>query len=248
MDKTSFEGKTALVTGAASGMGRSTARLLAQRGARVLVCDIVEDGAAAVAAEIGDAARSFAVDVSDPAACEAMVDAAVDAFGRLDVAVNNAGTKPQFAPLHEMSVDEYRRVMSVNCDSLFYCMRAQIKQMLEQGGGAIVNTASSSSIKPMPGIAQYTAAKHGALGLTRNAAAEYGDRNIRVNCVCPGFTETGMTTMAEEDRQPFAASIHMIPRMGQPEEIAEVICFLASDAASFCTGGWYAVDAGQTAK
>jgi NAD(P)-dependent dehydrogenase (short-subunit alcohol dehydrogenase family) len=236
------------VTGAASGMGQATAVLLAERGAQVLVCDKNGAGAASVAAEIGAAAQAFEVDVSDPAACEEMVAAAVQAFGRLDVAVNNAGVAPRRILLHEMPLEEYQRVMTINCDGVFYCMRAEIPEMLKSGGGAIVNTASASSVAAQKGIAQYTTSKHAVRGLTRSAAADYADRGIRVNCVGPGFTETGMTTVAPDQRQAFAESLHMIPRPGRPEEIAEVICFLASEAASFCTAGWYPVDAGYTAK
>jgi NAD(P)-dependent dehydrogenase (short-subunit alcohol dehydrogenase family) len=242
-----FEGRVAIVTGAASGMGEATARLLATRGARVLVADMNTEGARRVAGEIGGLA--FTVDVSDAAACEAMVVAALDAYGRLDLAVNNAGISAPPTPLAEIPLERYRRMLGTHLDGVFFCMRSQIPAMLRTGGGAIVNTGSVMSVLGLLGLADYAAAKHGILGLTRTAAIEYSAQGIRVNCVGPGIMETPMTlARASHELVHRSASVHPMARPGRPEEMAELTCFLLSDAASFCTGGWYAVDGGYSAQ
>jgi NAD(P)-dependent dehydrogenase (short-subunit alcohol dehydrogenase family) len=246
-----LEGKAAIVTGAASGMGAATARMLGARGARVLVADIDADGAERVAAGI-DGARACVADVSDPGSCEEMVAAAIRAFGRLDLAVNNAGVVEPPAPLAEITVERWRRVVGTHLDGVFFGMRAEIPAMLDAGGGAIVNTGSVMSVLGLYGIADYVAAKHGILGLTRNAAIEYSRFGIRVNCVGPGMMETPMSNPSSSPLTPEqlerALHVHPIPRRGQPEEMAELTCFLLSDAASFCTGGWYAVDGGYSTQ
>jgi NAD(P)-dependent dehydrogenase (short-subunit alcohol dehydrogenase family) len=241
-----LKGKSALVTGGASGIGRATVELMAELGARILVCDRDLAGAQKVAAAFGDAV-AFEADVSSPEDCDAMVQAAVDAFGRLDVAVNNAGVSPQRALLHEVTTEDYRRVMGINCDGMFYGMRAEVRAMLGTGGGAIVNTTSVSAITAPSTMTAYVAAKHAALGLTRACAMDYARSGIRANAVGPAFTITGMTTVPPEQREAFALEASAIGRAAQPGEVATLICFLASDAASFCTGGWYPVDGGETA-
>jgi NAD(P)-dependent dehydrogenase (short-subunit alcohol dehydrogenase family) len=246
-----LEGKSAIVTGSAQGLGEAVARMLGARGARVLVADVNGEGAERVAAEI-EGAQPHVVDVSDPDGCEQMVAAAVRLFGRLDLAVNNAGIVATPTPLAEIPVDRWRRMLGTHLDGVFFGLRAEIPAMLEAGGGAIVNTGSVMSVLGLWGIADYVAAKHGILGLTRNAAIEYSRFGIRVNCVGPGMMETPMTSPATSpltlEARARAIEVHPIPRRGLPEEMAELTCFLLSDAASFCTGGWYPVDGGYSTQ
>jgi NAD(P)-dependent dehydrogenase (short-subunit alcohol dehydrogenase family) len=248
LDIRTFDGKVAVVTGAGSGIGASCAELLAARGAQVLVVDRDAAAAERVAAQIGDQARPHHADVTDAAACEAMVDEAVAAFGGLDIAVNNAGVGPgERLPVSETSTESWHRVMSVNVDGVFFCMRAEIRAMASRGGGAIVNMSSALGAVGIPFSASYVTSKHAVVGLTRAAALECAPHGIRINCVGPGVIETPLTGDAAEVRANIAA-LHPLGRLGQADEVAELVCFLASDAASFCTGGWYPVDAGWTAK
>ncbi len=239
-----FEGRTAVVTGAASGIGTACARLLAARGASVLVADLDADGAQSVAGEIGGPARAFHCDVTDPASTEAMVQAAVDAFGRLDVAVNCAGIGGDNALLADYPLETWRRVLAVNLDGVFYCMRAEIPRMIEGGGGSIVNIASIASTVALRTIAPYIASKHGVLGLTRAAALEYADQGIRVNAVGPGFVDTPLIAHIPEEDLVGIRALHPLGRLGRVEEIAELVAFLASDRASFSTGGYFTADGG----
>ena len=241
-------GKVAIVTGAGSGIGEACATLLARRGAKVLVADVRAAPAEAVAAAIGDAARPHVVDVTDPAACEAMVAAAVEAFGRLDVAVNNAGIGGPQAPTGEYPLDGWAAVIAVNLSGVFYCMRAEISAMLAGGGGSIVNMAS---ILGSVGFAQsvaYVSAKHGVVGMTRTAAIEYAQQGIRVNSVGPGFIETPLLAAASPEIVAGVAGLHPTARLGRAEEVAELVAFLASDRASNTTGAYYVTDGGYTAR
>jgi NAD(P)-dependent dehydrogenase (short-subunit alcohol dehydrogenase family) len=240
-----FDGKVAIVTGAASGMGEATARLLASRGARVLLADLDSVRLEAVASAI-DGSVAHRIDVSDAAACQAMVAAAVSAFGRLDLAVNNAGISAAPTPLADISLDRYRHMMATHVDGVFFSMRSEIPEMLRHGGGAIVNTGSVMSVVGLGGLSDYTAAKHAILGLTRAAAIDYSPFGVRINCVGPGVMETPMTAHYSPETLARSTSVHPIPRPGRAEEMAELTCFLLSDSASFCTGGWYAVDGGYT--
>jgi NAD(P)-dependent dehydrogenase (short-subunit alcohol dehydrogenase family) len=229
-------GKVAIVTGAGSGIGEACATLLARRGAKVLVADVRAEAAETVAAAVGDAARPHAVDVTDPAACEAMVAAAVEAFGRLDVAVNNAGIGGPQALTGEYPLDGWGAVIAVNLSGVFYCMRAEISAMLATGGGSIVNMAS---ILGSVGFAQsvaYVAAKHGVVGMTKTAAVEYARQRIRVNSVGPGFIETPLLAAASPEIVAGVAGLHPLGRLGRAEKVAELVAFLASDRASNTTG------------
>ena len=243
-----FAGKVAIVTGGGSGIGEACAVLLAARGAKVLIADVHLDAATRVSEKIGDAAQPHAVDVANPAACEAMVRAAVDSFGRLDVAVNNAGVGgPQF-PTGEYPLDGWASVIAVNLSGVFYSMRAEIPAMLASGGGSIVNMAS---ILGSVGFAQsvaYVAAKHGVVGMTKTAALEYAKQGIRVNSVGPGFIETPLLAAASPEIVAGVSQLHPVGRLGRSEEVAELVAFLASDRASNSTGSYYLTDGGYTAQ
>ena len=248
-----FAGKVAIVTGAASGIGAAVAELLAARGASVLVADYDVKGAESVAARIaaaGGTALANAVDVSDPVAVKAMVDAAIARFGGLHLAVNNAGIGGALAPLADQPLEDWHRVIAVNLNSVFYSMKHQIPAMLAAGGGAIVNMASILGAVGFAGSAAYTAAKHGVVGLTQTAALEYGAQGVRVNAVGPGFIHTPMIGRFEEDPATNAMLVaaHPIGRLGRPEEVAELVTWLASERASFVTGAYYPIDGGYLAR
>jgi NAD(P)-dependent dehydrogenase (short-subunit alcohol dehydrogenase family) len=238
----------ALVTGGGSGIGQATARLLAARGIEVVVADVDEQAANATAAEIGAAAAAFAVDVADAASVEAMVAFAVERFGALDWACNIAGIAPQPKPFVDHSYDDWQRTIDVNLSGVFFCMQHELRQMLAQGrGGAIVNMSSGAGVVPAPGQPQYTAAKHGVLGLTKQAAQEYAASGIRVNAVLPGQTETG-PMRAYLDAMPDGGEkmLRRLPmkRMATPTEIAQAVVWLCSDEASYVNGDSLVVDGG----
>jgi NAD(P)-dependent dehydrogenase (short-subunit alcohol dehydrogenase family) len=214
----------------------------------VLVADVAAEPAQRVAAAIGDAAVAHVVDVADPVACEAMVGAAVERFGRLDVAVNNAGIGGPQAPTGEYPLDGWGTVIAVNLSGVFHCLRAEIPAMLEGGGGSIINMAS---ILGSVGFAQsvaYVSAKHGVVGMTRTAAIEYARHGVRVNAVGPGFIETPLLAAAAPEIVAGVAGLHPLGRLGRAEEVAELVAFLASDRASNITGAYYVTDGGYTAQ
>jgi NAD(P)-dependent dehydrogenase (short-subunit alcohol dehydrogenase family) len=255
-----LDGKSALVTGGASGIGRATAIAFAREGARVLVADRAAEGAQATVGLInaaGGQAISCVADVTSEDAVAAMVGLAMASFGRLDCAFNNAGIAPAAVGSRgqktaELSEAAWHGVLAVNLTGVFLCMKHELLAMREQGGreqggGAIVNTASIAGLVALPTAAAYVASKHAVIGLTRTAAAEYAAEQIRVNAVCPGYIETPMTadTRASQGERLLA----MVPagRFGQPEEIAEMVVWLCSDRAGYVTGAAYAVDGGYTA-
>lgn len=249
MTEGGFSGKVALVTGGASGIGRATAQLLAQRGAAVVVADIDAAGAAVVASGIaasGGQALALTSDVTDAAQCDAAVTAAVDAFGGLDVLVNNAGAGRRGDSV-AVTDDDWRFVLGLNLDGCFFMARAAIRAMLAGRGGAIVNTASMFGLVGFPGHAAYSAAKGGIVNLTRTLALEYAARGIRVNAVCPGVIRTALVKDNSAERMAMLESLHPMRRLGEAEEVARAICFLACDEASFVTGAMLAVDGGYTA-
>jgi NAD(P)-dependent dehydrogenase (short-subunit alcohol dehydrogenase family) len=251
-----IDGKVALVTGGGSGIGEATARVLAAAGARVVVADFDEEAGAAVAAAIGDeggTADFVRVDVSSYDDSRAMVDHTMQLHGRLDVAVNNAGIGGDQAPTGEHTPEAWRRVIEVNLDGVFFGMRHQIPAMLSGDdssvGGSIVNMASILGSVGFAGSPAYVAAKHGVVGLTKAAAIEYAPQGIRVNAVGPGFIATPLVEAnLEADALEAVEALHPIGRLGQATEVANLVAFLCSDASSFCTGGYYVVDGGYTAR
>jgi NAD(P)-dependent dehydrogenase (short-subunit alcohol dehydrogenase family) len=243
-----FTGKVAVVTGGGSGIGAACARLLACRGAHVLVADRDLDAAMRVAAELADRGRPFGVDVSDPVACEDMVGAAVGAFGGLDVAVNNAGIGGPQAPTGEYPLDGWAAVIGVNLSGAFYCLRAELPAMLANGGGSIVNMASILGSVGFANAAAYVAAKHGLVGLTKVAALEYAQQGIRVNSVGPGFIDTPLLAALPPEMLDTVAAMHPLGRLGRSEEVAELVAFLASDRSSNITGSYVLTDGGYTAR
>lgn len=247
-----FQGKGALVTGSAGGIGRAAAALFAAGGAGVVLVDTNRAGLGETAEFIrnaGGKATAFPADITNPEDMERAVAETVRLYGRLDFAHNNAGILGAFASIADYPLAEFRRVMEINCIGTFVCMQAELKQMLRQGGGAIVNTASASGVIAFPGIGAYTASKHAVLGLTRNAAVEYGKQNIRVNAVCPASVSTPMTQglFATDGQLDAAANGIPLGRVAQPEEIAELVIWLCSGRSSFVTGSTVLIDGGYTA-
>jgi len=242
--------EVALVTGAGSGIGQATARLLAARGARVVVADIDEEAARATADEIDGAC--VAVDVADEAAVARMVAFAVERFGQLDWACNIAGISPEPKPFVEHSVAEWQRTIDVDLTGVFLCMQHELRQMMTQPtGGAIVNIASAAGLVAAPGQPQYTAAKHGVLGLTKQAAQEFARQHIRVNAVLPGQTETGpMRSYLDALPDGGEKMTRRLPmgRMATPEEIAQAVVWLCSSDAAYVNGVSLTVDGGLLAR
>jgi NAD(P)-dependent dehydrogenase (short-subunit alcohol dehydrogenase family) len=247
-----FAGRTALVTGAGSGIGAAIARELGARGAHVISSDIDHDAAESIADEIrkaGGKADPKACDVSDADDCAALVGFAKDKGGALHLAVNNAGIGGASAKVGEYPLDSWRQVIEVNLNGVFYGMRAQIPAMIEAGGGAIVNMASILGSVGFANSSAYVAAKHGVLGLTKTAAIEYATQGVRINSVGPAFIGTPLLTKNLSDEMlDGLAALHPMGRIGTPEEVSALTCFLLSDRASFITGSYHLVDGAYTAQ
>jgi NAD(P)-dependent dehydrogenase (short-subunit alcohol dehydrogenase family) len=248
----SYAGKVAFVTGAGSGIGRATALAFAREGASVVVADASEQDnreTARMIEELGGRALAVRCDVTHAEDVKAALEETIETFGRLDVAFNNAGVEQATAAAADIAEEEWDRVVAINLRGVFLCMKYEIPLMLEQGGGAIVNTSSGAGVKGFPGGAAYVAAKHGVVGLSKSAALDYAASNIRINAICPGIVDTEMmgrvTGDTPEGRQR-VISQEPIGRMGRPEEIAAAVLWLCSDAASFATGHAMLVDGGQT--
>ncbi|MEM6318724.1 MAG: glucose 1-dehydrogenase [Bacteroidota bacterium] len=248
-----FTGKTVMITGAGSGIGRAAALMFADKGADIMVSDINKAGGLETVQLVeakGQKAAFCQCDVSNIEQVNQLVKETVDRFGRVDVAVNNAGIGGDFKITHEFSLASWNRVIAINQTGVFYCMRAELEQMVKQGGGAIVNIASIAGLKAQPYTSAYTAAKHAVVGLTKTAAAEYARYNIRVNAVCPVFTMTPMVSdMLKIDPSFEKKLLRNIPlrRYGQPDDIANAIVWLSADETGFVTGHSMPVDGGMTA-
>jgi NAD(P)-dependent dehydrogenase (short-subunit alcohol dehydrogenase family) len=245
--------KVALITGGSSGIGRAVALAWAREGARVVVSDTNCDGGEQTVAQVrglGGEVLFVAADVSQPQDCEALVQRAVEKFGRLDIACNNAGIGGPQAPTADYPLDGWAQVIGINLSGVFYGMKYQLPAMLKNGGGAIVNMASILGAVGFAGAPAYTAAKHGVVGLTQAAALEYSAQGVRINAVGPGFIHTPMISALEENQavNGMLVAAHPIGRLGRAEEVAELVLWLASSKASFVTGSYYPVDGGYLAR
>ncbi|WP_167133320.1 SDR family NAD(P)-dependent oxidoreductase [Paramicrobacterium chengjingii] len=246
-----FSDRVFAITGAGSGIGESAAKKLAADGAHVVVADFDAANGERVVAEIADAGGTAAfvkVNVAEEADAVALVDFVVSTFGRLDGAINNAGVGQPVQRIHEMDTAAWDRIHSVDLRGVFLCMRAQLKQFLDSGGGTIVNTASGAGLKAAPGQGSYVAAKHGVIGLTKQAAIEYVTDNIRVNAVAPGLVATPQFRSYPKEDQEMYSAMQPGGRPAEPEEIANAMAWLLSDEASFVSGETLLIDAAQAQK
>lgn len=245
--------KVAIVTGGGSGFGKAMSELYAKEGASVVVSDIVEEHGLATVETIkkaGGQAFFVRADVSKATDCEMLVNETVAHFGKLDIAFNNAGIGGASEPIGDYPIEAWDKIISVNLSSVFYGMHYQIPQMLKNGGGVIVNMASILGQVGFAGACGYVAAKHGVVGLTKNVALEYGRQGIRANAVGPGFVDTALTSSltSKKETYDYLVDKHPMGRLGKIDEVVDLVLWLSSDRASFCNGGFYAVDGGYLAK
>ncbi|WP_265109787.1 SDR family NAD(P)-dependent oxidoreductase [Halosolutus halophilus] len=248
-----IDNAVAIVTGASTGIGRAAASRFVEEGARVVVADVnVEDGEETVdeLEAMGGEATFVETDVSERADVQAMVETAVDTYGRLDFAFNNAGIEGASGPASEQPLDNWERVIDVNLKGVFLGLRAEIPAILESGGGAIVNTSSIAGVVGFPELSPYVASKHGVVGLTRAAALEYSGEGVRVNVICPGVIDTPMVERSSEADGNVEQAIAATPmgRLGEPEEIGDAAVWLCSADSSFVTGETMVIDGGYVSQ
>jgi len=245
----SIKDKCAVVTGAAIGIGRAVALLLAENGAKVIVSDINEEGANKTVQDIIDAggtASFVPCDVSKKEQVKELMVQAIATYGPVKMAVNNAGIGGTLSPTHEIKFENWDRMIAINLSGVFYCMKEEISAMLHHGGGNIVNVSSLAGLGGVPGGSPYAAAKHGVIGLTKSAAMEYAKLNIRVNAVCPGWTETAILDGLQDGMVATSVERYVpMGRLGRPEEVAETVLWLLSDKSSFTSGHCLTVDGGM---
>ena len=240
-----LQGKTALVTGGASGIGKAVALLYGQYEAKVMVSDLDETQGQAVVAQIeaaGGQARFFRADVGDAAQCRQLVQETVSVFGSLDVACNNAGITGEMSLTADMSLEGWQQIINVNLNSVFFCLKYELEVMLKQGHGSIINMSSILGQVGTPTLAGYVTAKHGVVGLTKTAAMEYAAQGIRVNAVGPAYIDTPLLKDFSPETKAGLVALHPIGRLGRAEEVAELVIWLSSERASFVTGAYYPVD------
>jgi NAD(P)-dependent dehydrogenase (short-subunit alcohol dehydrogenase family) len=247
-----FENRVAIITGGSFGIGKATAIAFAKRGAKVVIADWIEDYSTLKEIQNdGGSALFVKCDVSKNTEVTALVNKAIETFGKIDFAVNNAGIEGATATTHECTEENWDKTISINLKGVWLCMRQEIPHMLKEGKGAIVNIASIAGLVGFPGLPAYVVSKHGIVGLTKTAALEYAKQGIRINAVCPGVIKTPMvdrTTGKDKTVEKQYEAMEPVGRMGHPEEVAESIVWLCSDAASFVTGHALAVDGGWTAS
>lgn len=252
MDK--LNGKTVIVTGAASGIGEAAALLYAEHGCNIVIADTQTDKGKKLVEKIkqsGENAIFVLTDVSKPEDCEILIRKAVSTFGKLDIAFNNAGIGGESNTIADMSIDGWNKVIAVNLNSVFYCMKYELQQMQKQGNGAIINNSSILGQVGFASAAAYVAAKHGIIGLTQNAALEYSAKGIRINAIGPAFINTPLLDnagMNSDIKKNVLAPLHPIGRIGEAKEVAELVVWLSSDKASFISGSYYPIDGGYLAR
>jgi len=242
-----FSDKVAFVTGAASGIGRATAVAFATEGARVAILDLTENALSETADAVRNAGAqvlTIACDVSKPEQVEAAIRQVIETFGRLDIAFNNAGVENKAAPVAEIELDEWDRILDINLRGTFVCMKHELAQMVRQGSGVIVNTSSGAGVRGVAGGASYAASKHAIIGLTKSAALDYAKQNIRVNAILPGNIETPMMDRFTNGDIQKAIDLEPVGRLGKPEEIADAVLWMSADLGRFVTGAAISVDGG----
>lgn len=246
---TTLEGKVAIVTGGASGIGAACTRMLASSGCKVMIADRNLALGQHLASELGSAVAAVEVDVADEESCRRMVEATEQRFGRLDIAVNNAGVgNPDRSRVADLAYQTWLNIVNINLNGVFLSIKAEVPAMLRAGGGSIVNIASIMGCVAVEGAASYVSAKHGVVGLTKAAALDYAPDGVRVNAVGPGFVDTPMLSNRTPEQRAALEAAHPVGRIATAEEIAAVVAFLASPESSFVTGAYYTVDGGYAAR